>query len=91
VGDRVELYLGNQTKTWYRDVRSGRTMGSCRISGCSPFPNSILQKNGSLIFESVRESDSGTYYMLADDAQRSGFVVKEENPDKIADNHTGKF
>ncbi|KAK5976984.1 hypothetical protein GCK32_003770 [Trichostrongylus colubriformis] len=55
VGDRVELYLGNRTKTW------------CRQEGtCYPFSNSnsTLQSNGSLIFKSVQESDSGTYYSL---------------------------
>ncbi|KAK5971693.1 hypothetical protein GCK32_015700, partial [Trichostrongylus colubriformis] len=55
VGDRVELYLGNQTKTW------------CRRQGtCYPFLNSssTVHSNGSLIFESVQESDSGMYYSL---------------------------
>ncbi|KAK5976982.1 hypothetical protein GCK32_003768 [Trichostrongylus colubriformis] len=59
VGDRVELYLGNQTTIWCRTTRY-RTRGSCY-----PFRNSIFfRNNGSLVLESVDEYDSGMYYAL---------------------------
>ncbi|KAK5974624.1 hypothetical protein GCK32_019581 [Trichostrongylus colubriformis] len=67
VGERVELNLGNRTRPWYRETFDGSgTIGRCRKPLCHPFPNTtaLLMNNGTLLFESVRESDSGVYALL---------------------------
>ncbi|KAK5976981.1 hypothetical protein GCK32_003767 [Trichostrongylus colubriformis] len=61
VGERVELYLGNQTHSWCR-ITTYHTRGTC-----FPFRNTnskFFRENGTLVFESVKESDSGMYYAL---------------------------
>ncbi|KAK5968408.1 hypothetical protein GCK32_013078 [Trichostrongylus colubriformis] len=63
VGERLELNLGNRHGTWYRHTGNGWRRGKCTIPHCAPFPNSTLQKNGSLVFKSVKKSDSGMYLL----------------------------